>query len=124
MKFLFNLLKLFPAFQKLLNEFVANENAELKKQAEAWQERFLDMRTAAENYATEAKAAAQVADAYRLNMESALAKIEQRDAEIVGSSFTFLRISCCLISFSFSSNSFTFASTIFSAISAAALSFA
>jgi uncharacterized coiled-coil DUF342 family protein len=82
MKFLFNLLKLFPAFQKLLNEFVANENAELKKQAEAWQERFLDMRTAAENYATEAKAAAQVADAYRLNMESALAKIEQRDAEI------------------------------------------
>ena len=40
------------------------------------------MRTAAENYATEAKAAAQVADAYRLNMESALAKIEQRDAEI------------------------------------------
>lgn len=82
MKTLFNLLKLFPAFQKLLNEFAANENAELKKQAEAWQGRFLDMRTAAENYATEAKAVAQVADAYRLNMESALAKIEQRDAEI------------------------------------------
>lgn len=82
MKLLFKLLQLFPAFQKLLNEHFESERKELEKQVEAWQGRFLDMRTAAERYATESQIAARRIEQLAKEGLERLDTIRARDAEI------------------------------------------
>ena len=82
MKTLFNLLKLIPAFQKLLNEFFESERAELKKQIRyAENEASLYKRNADDFMAKWVELSLTVSD-LRESVEMQKGIIAKRDAEI------------------------------------------
>lgn len=82
MKYLFEFLKLFEGFRKLLNAHFESERKELQEQVERWQKSWQDTNRDMIEQAKRAAAAEQVAYTWQQNTEAAIRKIEERDAEI------------------------------------------
>lgn len=82
MKYIFELLKLFEGFRKLLNEHFESERKELQEQAESWQKAWSSATKAALNEAKRADAAEH--RAYLLNgqVNELQGRIENREREI------------------------------------------
>ena len=82
MKTLFSLLKLIPAFQKLLNEFFEGERAELKQQIDDWQRIATSHGKDAMKWEAQAQENARQADSLRLYAQAHEKTIETMRAEI------------------------------------------
>jgi len=82
MKFLFNLLKLFPAFQKLLSDFFEGERAELKKQIDDYEAQRKEACAAALKQRLRADAAEAEAEKLRAHIGTLEQVIQDRKVEI------------------------------------------
>lgn len=82
MKYLFNLLKLFPAFQKLLNEFFEGERAELKAQVSDYQKLTSDWMKEAQTASGKAQESEYQAQKLRQHIGSLENAISIKNAEL------------------------------------------